>query len=154
LFLDWDITASEATINAVASAHRKLAILTGGMALTPITWTVGRDLVTPAPARRLQHGHVAADGVVDSNGQVFGHPGLYIADGAIIPKALGLNPSRDDCRAGRAHRGRLVSLPPASPTGRVISRPVMSKPAKAKPPARKPKAAKAQPAKRRRSRAK
>ena len=25
---------------------------------------------------------------------MFGHPGLYVADGAIVPKAIGLNPSR------------------------------------------------------------
>jgi cholesterol oxidase len=34
------------------------------------------------------------DGVVDHKGEVFGHPGLYIADGSIIPRAVGLNPSR------------------------------------------------------------
>jgi len=34
------------------------------------------------------------DGVVDHRGEVFGHPGLYVADGAIVPKAIGVNPSR------------------------------------------------------------
>lgn len=33
-------------------------------------------------------------GVVDHRGRVFGYPGLYVADGAIIPEALGVNPSR------------------------------------------------------------
>ena len=33
-------------------------------------------------------------GVVDGYGQVFGHPGLYVMDGAILPRAIGLNPSR------------------------------------------------------------
>ena len=33
-------------------------------------------------------------GVVDANGEVFGHPGLHVADGAILPRAVGLNPSR------------------------------------------------------------
>jgi choline dehydrogenase-like flavoprotein len=31
-------------------------------------------------------------GVVDSRGEVFGHPGLYVADGAAIPGALAVNP--------------------------------------------------------------
>ena len=35
-----------------------------------------------------------AHGVVDGQGRVFGYPGLYVADGAIFPKAVGLNPSR------------------------------------------------------------
>ena len=32
--------------------------------------------------------------MVDHRGEVFGYPGLYVADGAIIPFALGINPSR------------------------------------------------------------
>jgi cholesterol oxidase len=34
------------------------------------------------------------NGVVDHAGQVFSYPGLYVADGAIIPEAIGLNPSK------------------------------------------------------------
>jgi cholesterol oxidase len=32
--------------------------------------------------------------VVNHKGEVFGYPNLYVADGAIIPEALGVNPSR------------------------------------------------------------
>lgn len=32
-------------------------------------------------------------GVIDSNHQVFGHPGLYVVDGAAIPANVGVNPS-------------------------------------------------------------
>ena len=94
LYLDWDITASEETMGAVTSVHRKLAMLTAGMALTPLTWTIGRDLITPHPLGGCNMAASAAQGVVDYRGEVFGHKGLYVADGAIIPKALGLNPSR------------------------------------------------------------
>ena len=34
------------------------------------------------------------NGVVDHKGEVFGYPNLYVADGAIVPEALGVNPSR------------------------------------------------------------
>ncbi len=34
------------------------------------------------------------DGVVNHEGEVFGYKNLYVADGAIIPKPLGVNPSR------------------------------------------------------------
>ena len=33
------------------------------------------------------------EGVVDSNGEVFGHPGLYVMDGSLIGANLGVNPS-------------------------------------------------------------
>lgn len=32
-------------------------------------------------------------GVVDKRGEVFGYPGLYIADGSIVPTAIGRNPT-------------------------------------------------------------
>jgi cholesterol oxidase len=32
-------------------------------------------------------------GVVDSHGEVFGHPGLFVADGSIMPGPVGPNPS-------------------------------------------------------------
>ncbi|MDG4813798.1 GMC family oxidoreductase, partial [Hydrogenovibrio sp. 3SP14C1] len=33
------------------------------------------------------------EGVVDVDGQVFGHPGLHVVDGAVLPGATGGNPS-------------------------------------------------------------
>ena len=32
-------------------------------------------------------------GVVGTNGEVFGHPNLFVADGSVIPANLGVNPS-------------------------------------------------------------
>jgi len=32
-------------------------------------------------------------GVVNDRGEVYGHPGLYVCDGAIIPGPLSVNPS-------------------------------------------------------------
>jgi cholesterol oxidase len=31
--------------------------------------------------------------VVDTFGEVFGHPGLYVADGSVMPGPVGANPS-------------------------------------------------------------
>ncbi len=33
------------------------------------------------------------DGVVDGHGRVFGVPGLYVADGSVMPGPVGANPS-------------------------------------------------------------
>ena len=38
-------------------------------------------------------GESKESGVVDENGEIYGHPGLYIVDGSIIPSSLGPNPS-------------------------------------------------------------
>jgi cholesterol oxidase len=94
LDLDWDIKASAPTMEAVVHMHQRLARATQGMALTPLTWTISRDLITPHPLGGCNMGRSAADGVVGHDGEVFGYRNLYVADGAIVPKAIGLNPSR------------------------------------------------------------
>jgi cholesterol oxidase len=94
LDLDWNIAKSEATIDAVVDMHQKLAHATQGMALTPLTWTISRDLITPHPLGGCNMGSTSADGVVDHAGEVFGCRNLFVADGAIVPMAIGLNPSR------------------------------------------------------------
>jgi cholesterol oxidase len=33
------------------------------------------------------------DGVVNTKGEVFGHPGLYVVDASVIPTSTGPNPS-------------------------------------------------------------
>ena len=39
-------------------------------------------------------GRTRDNGVVDHRGEVFGYRNLFVADGAIVPEALGLNPSK------------------------------------------------------------
>jgi cholesterol oxidase len=94
LSLAWDIAKSKKTIDAVVRMHQELARATEGMALTPLPWTVAQDLITPHPLGGCRLGRTSAEGVVAHNGEVFGHPNLFVADGAIVPKAIGLNPSR------------------------------------------------------------
>ena len=38
-------------------------------------------------------GHGPEDGVIDARNEAFGHPGLYVVDGSMIPANLGVNPS-------------------------------------------------------------
>jgi cholesterol oxidase len=78
----------------VVHMHQRLARATQGLALTPLTWTINRDLITPHPLGGCNMGRSAADGVVGHDGEVFGYRNLFVADGAIVPKAIGLNPSR------------------------------------------------------------
>ena len=38
-------------------------------------------------------GKTPEKGVVDLNGEIFGYPNLYVADGSVIAANLGVNPS-------------------------------------------------------------
>jgi len=94
LHLHWDIKKSEAGIKAVVEMHKRLTAATGGTPLVPPTWSVARDLVTPHPLGGCNMGDTSANGVVNHKGEVFGYKDLFVADAAIIPEALGVNPSR------------------------------------------------------------
>ena len=94
LRMHWSYKRSEVVIEAMIDAHQRLSAATGGTPFVPPTWTVLRNLVTPHPLGGCNMGITAADGVVDSRGKVFNYEGLYVVDGAIIPRAIGLNPSR------------------------------------------------------------
>jgi cholesterol oxidase len=51
------------------------------------------QVLTAHPLGGAPMGNSASEGVVDSYGQVFNYPGLYIADGSVMPGPVGPNPS-------------------------------------------------------------
>jgi cholesterol oxidase len=57
------------------------------------TFSADGAVMTAHPMRGAAIGDTPADGVVDHRGEVFGHPNLFVADGAVIPAAIGRNPS-------------------------------------------------------------
>jgi cholesterol oxidase len=110
LYLDWNVQASEPTMMAIIGMHRKLSAATGGTALIEPSWILGergplsrlawafrrfgRHLVTPHPLGGCNMGNAPDSGVVNHAGEVYGYRNLYVADAAIIPEAVGVNPSR------------------------------------------------------------
>lgn len=94
LRLAWNVRQSRAVMDAIVRMHCELSAASGGRPLVPLSWRLLSSLVTPHPLGGCGMGRSPADGVVDSGGAVFGYPGLYVADGAIVPRALGLNPSK------------------------------------------------------------
>jgi len=94
LELLWDIGKSREVIDAIVSMHERLAKATDGVPTVPPTWTLDHYLITPHPLGGCCMGNTPAEGVVNHAGEVFGYKNLYVADAAIIPEALGVNPSR------------------------------------------------------------
>jgi len=93
LRLDWDVAETRAVIEAIEETHRKLTAVEGGKFRSPIWWRWFKALVTVHPLGGCAMGTSPEDGVVDHKGEVFGHPGLFVADGALLPKPTGRNPS-------------------------------------------------------------
>lgn len=93
LQLKWNVRRSEAAINAILSVQQQISSANDGKLKIPFYWSVLKSMVTVHPLGGCKIGTSAADGVVDHLGQVFGYSNLYVADGAIIPQAIGRNPS-------------------------------------------------------------
>lgn len=91
--VDWDVASNLALYDAEQGLSADIARALGGrLALNPFWQTIH----LPVSVHNLG-GCVMADdpsrGVTDADGAVYGYPGLYVLDGAILPAATGVNPS-------------------------------------------------------------
>ena len=72
---------------------RTYARLTGGRPLNLLGESVGGLSVTAHVLGGAVMGRDAEEGVVDTDHEVFGHPGLHVVDASVLPANLGVNPS-------------------------------------------------------------
>ena len=93
LACDWRIDRSSAYFSRVRGAHEELARALGGELSDNPLWHLGRRVVTAHPLGGCPMGRDERTGVVSESGQVFGYPGLYVADGSVMPGSVGPNPS-------------------------------------------------------------
>jgi len=93
LNVEWTIDRSSDYFEEVRRAQRQLAEELGaGFRDNPL-WRLGRRVITVHPLGGVPMGRHQGEGVVDAWGEVFGHPGLYVADGSVMPGTVGPNPS-------------------------------------------------------------
>jgi len=72
------------------------------------TWRLSR-VVTVHPLGGCPMGRDEREGVVDSFGQVFNYPGLYVADGSVMPGPVGPNPSLTIAALANRFADRILS---------------------------------------------
>lgn len=72
---------------------RELADAFDAKLLTPPHWFLDRWAVTVHPLGGAAMADSRRDGVTNGFGEVFGHPGLYVADGSLLPNPTGRPPS-------------------------------------------------------------
>jgi cholesterol oxidase len=93
LALDWSDRGSEEHYTRVRDTARRVSEALGGEYIeNPLSQYFNRQ-VTVHPLGGCPMGRHPKEGVVDEWGQVFGCPGLYVADGAVMPGPVGANPS-------------------------------------------------------------
>jgi cholesterol oxidase len=100
LRIRWPGLSAETTFARVHERLAQGASAVDGVLMQNPMWSevLGRRLVTVHPLGGCAMGESAATGVVDHAGRVFDsaagglHPGLFVCDGAVMPRALGVNP--------------------------------------------------------------
>jgi cholesterol oxidase len=83
---------NRALVDRMEQAMRDVASAYGGTFAPLASWTAFRRILT---VHSLGGCHLAADpsrGVVSEEGEVFGYPGLFVADGSVIPTSIGFHP--------------------------------------------------------------
>lgn len=104
LTVDWPDVAEQPVYKRVDAVLEQAAQATGAKYIrNPLAGTVmGKQPLTAHPLGGCGMGHDRVSGVVNHKCQVFDagsgadadsvHPGLYVCDGAVMPRALGVNP--------------------------------------------------------------
>jgi cholesterol oxidase len=92
LELDWTTQASKAYFDRVETTLGRIAHALGGRYLNSPLWLFKR-VITVHPLGGCPMGRDDVEGVVDSRGEVFNYPGMYVADGSVMPGPVGPNPS-------------------------------------------------------------
>jgi cholesterol oxidase len=92
LALDWTERTSQQYLGRVRETMEALNDALGGdWVQNPLSHL--HRLITVHPLGGAPMGADPQSGVVDSHGRVFGHPGLHVADGSVVPGPVGPNPS-------------------------------------------------------------
>lgn len=97
----WAGIGSQPVFQHVNDTLLRATAANGGTLVPNPSWSawLGKKLITVHPLGGCAMGEDAASGVVDERGRVFRgasgrevHDGLYVADGAILPRSAGVNP--------------------------------------------------------------
>jgi cholesterol oxidase len=93
LHVTWDVPSNSALYAAERAVSAKVVRAAGGWPFVTPTWGLFRQPVTVHNLGGARMGTDSQTAVVDPDGEVFGHPGLFVLDGAALPGATGANPS-------------------------------------------------------------
>ena len=117
LDLSWKAATSEAYFARVLATMRRVAAVLGARYVDNPMW-LRKRIITAHPVGGAPMGRDRSVGVCDSYGEVFGYPGLYIADGAAMPGPVGTNPSLTIAALADRMCTRMLEQPRAAAPGR------------------------------------
>jgi cholesterol oxidase len=88
---------NRALVERMTEAMREVARCYGGTFSTSFTWALFRRILTVHPLGGASLSLSAQQGVVNPDGQAHGYPGLFVADGSVVPDSIGFHPCMTIC---------------------------------------------------------
>ena len=90
---DWKLDQSSAYYQRLIATGRNIAEAMGAKYQQNPAFEYFRQVITAHPLGGCPMGKNRDEGVVDSFGEVYEYPGLYVTDGSILPGPVGPNPA-------------------------------------------------------------
>jgi len=110
LDVDWTTATSTAYFTRLRATMKDISDALGAdFHDNPLWWT--KRVVTVHPIGGVPMGRHVHEGVCDSHGESFGHPGLWVVDGALMPGPVGPNPSLTIAALADRAADQMVSRP-------------------------------------------
>ncbi len=93
LDIRWDYGRENVELcDRMIAAMRRVADAYGGTFAPLVTWEAFRRTITVHSLGGCRLARSPEHGVVSVDGEVFGCPGLFVADGSVVPTAIGFHP--------------------------------------------------------------
>jgi cholesterol oxidase len=92
LEVSWNTQSSKAYFDRVQQTLERIALALEGELVNPLLHLFKR-VITVHPIGGAPMARSDREGVINSDGEVFHYPGLYVVDGAAMPGPVGPNPS-------------------------------------------------------------
>jgi cholesterol oxidase len=93
LDMEWDYARENQELTKkMLAAMQEVADVYGGTFAPLVTWNIFNRIITVHSLGGCRLSDSAQDGVVSTHGEVHGYPGLFVADGSVIPSSIGFHP--------------------------------------------------------------
>jgi cholesterol oxidase len=93
LDIEWDYARENRELTQkMLAAMQEVADVYGGTFAPLITWNIFNRIITVHSLGGCHLSDSSQGGVVSTHGEVHGYPGLFVADGSVIPSSIGFHP--------------------------------------------------------------
>jgi cholesterol oxidase len=94
LDIEWDYAReNRALIDRMTAAMQEIADCYGGSFAPLVTWGMFERIITVHSLGGCHLSESPQEGVVSPQGEVHNYPGLFVADGSVIPTSIGFHPA-------------------------------------------------------------